>query len=507
MADHLGYEPHAVEGRNSGNSRNGSYPKTVTTEVGKVRLDVPRDRNASFEPATVPKGQRRLDGLSGNVISLYAKGMTTGDIQAHLAEIYDTEFRLIPSGADSPPLVVPGLGGATIDLAELRGSPVWVNFMATWCPPCRDELPLMNAYAAEHQDDGLVVIAIDAGHGGEDPGALGPGRLREKDVVLAIAKEVHRLFERDAGFKPTLIRSGDYYVSLAGRRDLARKRQADLFVSIHADAFKRKEANGASVYALSTKGATSTAARYLAQRENAADLVGGVSLSDKDDVLAGVLADLSMTSTLDTSLKLGDKVLRNLDNRQLVPVARAFSQFLNLANIADQRHAVSREMEKGYDAATGLSAQSGTYVSEVPRYVVLKFGSSVLRGEEDLPLAVRRFLRDVIAEADEREVMFRGRVTWRDDDVGQCRLRVRLQDEVADVGLDVRHAQRPRRHQGAADRRGRAPSRRRRRADRGQPHAPAGRDRGETRVPAVAVRERGGRGPRSVRRSAAAAVE
>jgi N-acetylmuramoyl-L-alanine amidase len=158
-----------------------------------------------------------------------------------------------------------------------------------------------------------IIIAIDAGHGGEDPGALGPNRLREKDVVLAIARELNRLFEADQGFKPTLIRSGDYYVSLKGRRDLARKRQADLFVSIHADAFKRKEAHGASVYALSTSGATSTAARYLAQRENAADLVGGVSLSDKDGVLAGVLADLSMTSTLDTSLKLGDTVLRKVD--------------------------------------------------------------------------------------------------------------------------------------------------------------------------------------------------
>jgi N-acetylmuramoyl-L-alanine amidase len=111
-----------------------------------------------------------------------------------------------------------------------------------------------------------------------------------------------------------MIRSGDYYISLKGRRDLARKRQADLFVSIHADAFDRKEAQGASVYALSTGGATSTAALYLAERENAADLIGGVSLSDKDDVLAGVLADLSMTSTLDTSLKLGDKVLRNVDS-------------------------------------------------------------------------------------------------------------------------------------------------------------------------------------------------
>jgi N-acetylmuramoyl-L-alanine amidase len=150
-----------------------------------------------------------------------------------------------------------------------------------------------------------IIVAIDAGHGGEDPGAIGPKRRREKVVVL---------FEADKGFKPTLIRSGDYYISLKGRRDLARKRQADLFVSVHADAFKRKEAHGASVYALSTRGATSTAARYLAQRENAADLVGGVSLSDKDDVLAGVLADLSMTSTLDTSLKLGGKVLGRMDN-------------------------------------------------------------------------------------------------------------------------------------------------------------------------------------------------
>jgi putative transposase len=92
MNDHLGYERHAVEGRGSGNSRNGSYPKTVTTEIGQVELRVPRDRNATFDPVTVRKGQRRLDGLTGNVLSLYAKGMTTGDIQAHLAEIYDTEI-------------------------------------------------------------------------------------------------------------------------------------------------------------------------------------------------------------------------------------------------------------------------------------------------------------------------------------------------------------------------------------------------------------------------------
>ncbi len=157
-----------------------------------------------------------------------------------------------------------------------------------------------------------IVIAIDAGHGGEDPGALGPNKLREKHVVLAIAKELNALINKDTGFKSTLVRTGDYYISLTGRPEIARKRQADLFVSIHADAFSQPQANGASVYALSTRGATSTTARYLAQKENAADLVGGVKLSDKDDVLAGVLADLSMTSTLDTSLKLGDKVLNRM---------------------------------------------------------------------------------------------------------------------------------------------------------------------------------------------------
>ena len=158
-----------------------------------------------------------------------------------------------------------------------------------------------------------IIIAIDAGHGGEDPGASGPKKLREKDVVLKIARKLHARLAKTPGFKPVMIRDGDYYVSLRGRRDLARKAQADLFVSIHADAFNQASANGASVYVLSTRGATSTAAQHLADRENAADLVGGVRLSDKDDVLAGVLTDLSMTATLDTSLSLGRDVLEEVD--------------------------------------------------------------------------------------------------------------------------------------------------------------------------------------------------
>jgi N-acetylmuramoyl-L-alanine amidase len=177
-----------------------------------------------------------------------------------------------------------------------------------------DETPVATPRKVARSDGRReVIVAIDAGHGGEDPGALGPGRLQEKDVVLAIARELYALLEREPGFSPTLIRSGDYYVSLRGRRDLARERQADLFVSIHADAFRSAQANGASVYALSTRGATSTTASYLAERENAADLVGGVRLADKDEVLASVLADLSMTATLDSSLNLGASVLGQLD--------------------------------------------------------------------------------------------------------------------------------------------------------------------------------------------------
>lgn len=160
-----------------------------------------------------------------------------------------------------------------------------------------------------------VVIAIDAGHGGEDPGAIGFGKLREKDVVLKIAKRAYQLLEKETGFKGFMIRSGDYYVGLKERREHARKMQADVLVSIHADAFKTADARGASVYALSLKGATSENARWLAESENRADLIGGaggVSLDDKDDLLAGVLLDLSMTYSLTSSINIGKSVIGSL---------------------------------------------------------------------------------------------------------------------------------------------------------------------------------------------------
>ena len=174
--------------------------------------------------------------------------------------------------------------------------------------------PKVVARKVDNSEKRDIIVAIDAGHGGEDPGAIGPGKIQEKKVVLVIAAELRQLFEDAKGYQPVMIRTGDYYVSLSGRRKLARDAQADVFISIHADAFTNPQANGASVYALSLRGASSTAARYLAQRENAADLVGGVTLSDKDDVLASVLTDLSMTSTLDRSLQMGSSVLAEMGN-------------------------------------------------------------------------------------------------------------------------------------------------------------------------------------------------
>ncbi len=162
-----------------------------------------------------------------------------------------------------------------------------------------------------------IVIAIDAGHGGEDPGAIGPRGLKEKDVVLAIAKELQRQINAEKGFRAELVRTGDYFIPLRKRTDIARKKNADMFISVHADAAPRASAYGASVYALSDRGATSETARWLADSENRSDLIGGagnVSLGDKDQVLAGVLLDLSMTASLASSLDVGQKILNQMGN-------------------------------------------------------------------------------------------------------------------------------------------------------------------------------------------------
>lgn len=158
-----------------------------------------------------------------------------------------------------------------------------------------------------------VVVAIDAGHGGVDPGAIGPDGTFEKDVALAVARKLQAAMDEDPRLTPVMIREGDYYMGLRDRTRRAHDKNADLFISLHADAIAgNRNVGGASVYALSQDGASSEAARLLARRENAADFIGGVSLQDKDDVVASVLVDLSRAHTIEASLEMGDVLLGEL---------------------------------------------------------------------------------------------------------------------------------------------------------------------------------------------------
>lgn len=172
--------------------------------------------------------------------------------------------------------------------------------------------PVKTSQQQRSQKKKEIVIAIDPGHGGRDPGAIGKKGTREKDVTLAVAKKLKNVISRTPGFRAVLTREGDQFVVLRKRVEKARKHQADLFVSLHADAFKSPRVEGASVYALSLNGASSEAARWIAKKENASDLIGGISLDDKDDLIASVLLDLSQTATIQDSLELGSDVLKHL---------------------------------------------------------------------------------------------------------------------------------------------------------------------------------------------------
>ena len=160
-----------------------------------------------------------------------------------------------------------------------------------------------------------IIVVVDPGHGGKDPGAVGAKGEREKDVVLSIAQLLAKRLKREKGFDVKLVRNDDFFVPLRKRVEIARKHKADMFISVHADAAPRLTASGASVYCLSEGGATSATARFMAQRENGADLLGATSLlnlKDKDPMLAGVILDMSMNATLAASLQLGSTVLGSL---------------------------------------------------------------------------------------------------------------------------------------------------------------------------------------------------
>ncbi|MGY3326114.1 N-acetylmuramoyl-L-alanine amidase [Pseudomonas sp. TE3911] len=179
-----------------------------------------------------------------------------------------------------------------------------------------ERAPLVALVEKAHPKRDIMVV-VDPGHGGKDPGAIGSKGQREKDVVLSIAQLLARRLKREKGFDVKLVRNDDFFVPLRKRVDIARQHKADMFISVHADAAPRLTASGASVYALSEGGATSATARFMAQRENGADLLGAttlLNLKDKDPMLAGVILDMSMNATIASSLQLGSSVLGSLQS-------------------------------------------------------------------------------------------------------------------------------------------------------------------------------------------------
>ncbi len=156
------------------------------------------------------------------------------------------------------------------------------------------------------------IIVLDPGHGGRDPGAIGKKGTLEKNITLAVARKMKAIINRTEGYRAVLTRDGDRYIALRNRVAKARELRADLFVSLHADSFRSPNVKGASVYALSLNGASSEAARWIAEKENKSDLIGGISLDDKDDLIASVLLDLSQTATIQDSLELGSDVLKHI---------------------------------------------------------------------------------------------------------------------------------------------------------------------------------------------------
>jgi N-acetylmuramoyl-L-alanine amidase len=222
----------------------------------------------------------------------------------------------------------PQLGGTLRVVVELKAS---APVRSTWMPetqPGRRQLIISLGDAAPEADttpkvvkaphaptdsDRDVVVAVDAGHGGQDPGATGPGGTREKDVVLPIARLLAARINAEPGMRAVLTRNRDEFLVLRDRIKRARVAKADMFISIHADSIANHEVTGASVYILSERGATNESARWLAERENAADLMGGVKLDDKDNTLASVLLDLSQSANISASMTAAQRVIAALD--------------------------------------------------------------------------------------------------------------------------------------------------------------------------------------------------
>jgi N-acetylmuramoyl-L-alanine amidase len=227
-------------------------------------------------------------------------------------------FMVAPEGGTGHRLVVelPPIAGAAVTPAAPPGAaPSSQQVLAASSAALAREAPAVTnpvkSLPATVQGRDLV-IAVDAGHGGQDPGALGRGGTREKDVTLAIARRLAKAIDAEEGMRAVLIRDGDYFITLRGRIRKAREHGADMFISVHADSVLDRSVSGSSVYVLSLRGASDEASRWLAERENAADLMGGVSLDDKNDVLASVLLDVTQKEAVSNSVEAADAVLSSL---------------------------------------------------------------------------------------------------------------------------------------------------------------------------------------------------
>jgi N-acetylmuramoyl-L-alanine amidase len=276
----------------------------IWSENGKTRVVLDLSRPASHNIFTLRgpdrlvvdlKSSRLSDGLKtmphgiGSVRSIRSAVRANGQLRVVLDLNEAVRSRSFTAGANSK------YGDRLVIDLQRSGSLHAVKTASEAYQPGRD-----------------VVVAIDPGHGGHDPGAIGRGKTREKDVALQISRTLAARINAEPGMKAVLVRNGDYYVDHRRRMDIARRNKADLFISVHADAVDDRRATGASVYALSLKGASDEAARQLAERENASVRVGGVSLEDKDEVLASVLLDLSQSAALSASLDVGSKVIGEL---------------------------------------------------------------------------------------------------------------------------------------------------------------------------------------------------
>ncbi|MET0291844.1 MAG: N-acetylmuramoyl-L-alanine amidase [Steroidobacteraceae bacterium] len=272
-------------------------PDRVVIDLPDTRLDGKLRLPAGAGPVAVVRS-----GVQPGALRLVIETQGVLQAQTHWTGSAGTGFRLTvdlaPPGAaaPAPTPVLPKPSAPTLSAsAEPASPPVAVRSVRA---------------AGDGRD---IIVAIDAGHGGQDPGAIGRSGTREKDVVLGIAMALARRIDAEPGMKAVLTRGTDKFIPLRDRMSIARNGRADIFVSIHADSIVNRDVSGSSVYVLSDRGATSEAARWLAERENAADLKGGVSLSDKQGQLASVLMDLSQTASIGSSMEAAERVLTYMD--------------------------------------------------------------------------------------------------------------------------------------------------------------------------------------------------